>query len=55
MTGWLARANTTDTRGSLAAMGGEPASISSDQTVEFLRSEYARWGTVIREARIKAE
>ena len=36
-------------------MGGEPASISSVQAVEFLRSEYARWGTVIREAMIKTE
>jgi hypothetical protein len=36
-------------------MGGEPASISSDQAAEFLRSEYARWGKVIREANIRAE
>ena len=47
--------NTADTRASLAAMGGEPASISSDQAIEFLRSEYARWGKVIREAHIKVE
>ena len=47
--------STAETRASLAAMGAEPASISSDQAIEFLRSEYARWGTVIREARIKTE
>ena len=47
--------NKAETRASLAAMGGEPASISSDQAAEFLRSEYARWGKVIREANIRAE
>jgi tripartite-type tricarboxylate transporter receptor subunit TctC len=47
--------NTSDTRASLAAMGGEPASASPEQTAEFLKAEYARWGKVIREAGIKAE
>ena len=47
--------NTPDTRASLAAMGGEPASFSPEQTVDFLRAEYARWGKVILGARIKTE
>ena len=44
-----------DTRSSLAAMGGEPDSKSPGETAEFLRTEYARWGKVIREANIKPE
>ena len=47
--------NTQETRTSLGAMGGEPASATPEQTVDFLRAEYARWGKVIREAKIKAE
>ena len=47
--------NTADTRASLAAMGAEPASAGPEQTAEFLRAEYARWGKVIRDANIKGE
>jgi tripartite-type tricarboxylate transporter receptor subunit TctC len=47
--------NTAETRQSLAAMGGEPTSGTPEQTMEFLRAEYARWGKVIREAGIKIE
>jgi tripartite-type tricarboxylate transporter receptor subunit TctC len=47
--------STGDTRASLAAMGGEPASSTPAETAEFLRAEHARWGKVIREANIKAE
>ena len=47
--------NSADTRASLAAMGGEAASAGPEQTAEFLRAEYARWGRVIRDANIKAE
>jgi tripartite-type tricarboxylate transporter receptor subunit TctC len=47
--------NTPETRASLAAMGGEPASAGPEQTAEFLRAEFARWGKVIREANIKVE
>jgi tripartite-type tricarboxylate transporter receptor subunit TctC len=47
--------STPDTRASLAAMGGEPVSRTPEQTAEFLRAEYARWGKVIREANIKGE
>ena len=46
---------TGETRAALAAMGGEPASATPEKTAEFLRSEYARWGKVIRAADIKAE
>jgi len=38
-----------------AAIGGDPASGTPAQAAEFLRSEHARWGQVIREAGIKAE
>ena len=44
-----------DTRERLTAMGGEPASSTPEQAAEFLRTEYERWGRVIREAGIKAE
>jgi tripartite-type tricarboxylate transporter receptor subunit TctC len=47
--------NTAETRKTLAAMGGEPASYSSAQAAEFLRSEYARWGEVIRKANVRTE
>ena len=47
--------NTSETRASLAAMGGTPDGKSPEQTAEFMRAEYARWGTVIREANIKVE
>jgi len=46
---------TPETRASLTAMGGTPAPGTPEQTAEFLRAEYARWGKVIREANIKAE
>jgi tripartite-type tricarboxylate transporter receptor subunit TctC len=45
----------SDTRERLAAMGGEPASGTPAQAAEFLRTEYERWGKVIRDAGIKAE
>lgn len=44
-----------DTRGRLRAMGGEPNPGTPEQTAEFLRAEYARWGRVIRESGIKAD
>lgn len=47
--------NAPDTRERLQAMGGEPASSTPQQTAEFVRTEFARWGTVIREANIRAE
>ena len=39
----------------LAAMGGEPATATPEQTADFLRSEYERWGRVIRDGGIKSE
>ena len=44
-----------DTRERLAAMGGEPAAGTPEQTAEFLRKEYERWGKVIRDGGIKSE
>jgi tripartite-type tricarboxylate transporter receptor subunit TctC len=44
-----------DTIERLATLGGEPFPGTPDQATEFLRTEYARWGKVIREAAIKAE
>ena len=44
-----------DTRERIAAMGGEPAAGTLEQTAEFLRAEHARWGKVIREAGIRPE
>ncbi len=44
-----------DTRERLAAMGGEPASATPEQAADFLKSEYERWGRVIRDGGIKSE
>ena len=44
-----------DTRERLAAMGGEPATATPEQAAEFLRSEYERWGRVIRDGGIRSE
>jgi len=44
-----------DVQARLRTMGGEPEARTLEQTAAFLRSEYARWGKVVREAGIKAE
>lgn len=44
-----------DMREKFAAMGGDIATGTPEQTGEFLRAENERWGKVIREANIKAE
>jgi tripartite-type tricarboxylate transporter receptor subunit TctC len=44
-----------ETRDRLAAVGGEPATGTLDQTAQFLRDEHARWGAVIRNAGIRAQ
>lgn len=44
-----------DMREKFAAMGGDIATGTPEQTGEFLRAENERWGKVIREAHIKAE
>ncbi len=46
---------TTETRERFAAVGGEPTSGTPEQAAEFLRAEYARWGTVISKAGIRAK
>lgn len=47
--------STPDMRERFAAMGGDIATGTPEQTGEFLRAENDRWGKVIREANIKAE
>jgi len=47
--------STPDMRERFTAMGGDIATGTPEQTGEFLRAEYERWGKVIREANIKAE
>ena len=44
-----------DMRERFAAMGGDIATGTPEQTGKFLRAENDRWGKVIREANIKAE
>lgn len=44
-----------DMRERFAAMGGDIATGTPEQTGEFLRAENERWGKVIREANIKAD
>ena len=44
-----------DMRERFAAMGGDIATGTPEQTAEFLRTENERWGKVIRGANIKAE
>lgn len=39
----------------LRSMGGEPGSATPEQTAAFIRADFARWGKVIREAKIGAE
>jgi len=47
--------STPDMREKFAALGGDIATGTPEQTGEFLRAENERWGKVIREANIKAE
>jgi tripartite-type tricarboxylate transporter receptor subunit TctC len=44
-----------DVQSRLRGLGGEPEARTPEQTAEFIRSEYVRWGKVIREAGIRAE
>ena len=44
-----------DTQERFATIGAETRSGTPEQAAEFLRSEYARWGKLIREAGIKPE
>ena len=47
--------STPDMRERFAAMGGDIATATPEQTAEFLKAENDRWGKVIREAGIKAD
>jgi tripartite-type tricarboxylate transporter receptor subunit TctC len=53
--GIVAVLNDPDVRTKLAQNGVVPAASSSDSFGQYLRSEYARWGRIIREKGIKAE
>ena len=44
-----------ETRERLLAVGGEPTAGTPAQATDFLRSDYTRWGTLIRDAGIRAE
>ena len=44
-----------ETRERLLAVGGEPTTGTPAQATDFLRSEYTRWGKLIRDAGIRAE
>ena len=46
---------TAETRERLLAVGGEPATSTPEQAVEFVRTEHARWAKVIKDAGIRAE
>jgi tripartite-type tricarboxylate transporter receptor subunit TctC len=46
---------TPEVRDRLAARGGETLSGTPDQAAEFIRSEFARWGKLIRETGIRAD
>lgn len=46
---------TPESRERLLAVGGEPSSGTPEQAAEFLRSEYARWGKIIKDAGIRAQ
>ena len=46
---------TAETRERLLAVGGEPATGTPEQAAEFLRTEYARWSKLIKDAGIRAE
>lgn len=44
-----------ETRDHFVVIGGTPGSTTPEQAAAFLRTEYERWGKIIREAGIKAE
>jgi tripartite-type tricarboxylate transporter receptor subunit TctC len=46
---------TAETRERFLAVGGEPATSTPEQAAEFLKSEFARWGKVVKDAGIRAE
>lgn len=46
---------TAESRQQFAALGGDVANTTPDQAAAFLREEFARWGKVIRDAKIKVD
>ena len=44
-----------DIQAKMRALGGEPETRTPEQTLEFLRVEYAKWSKVVRAAGIKPE
>ena len=46
---------TQQARDWFAAQGGEPMPETPEEFAAFIRSEYDRWGKVVREAGIKAD
>jgi len=46
---------TPEIRESFAKQGADAGGGSREQFAAFMRDEYARWGTVVKEAGIKAE
>jgi tripartite-type tricarboxylate transporter receptor subunit TctC len=51
---WTKSAAMPDTREKLKSVGVEPLTSTPEQYHEFLKTEIARWGKVIREANIKS-
>jgi len=47
--------NTPDVRDKFAQQGVDPAASTPEEFAEFIRTEVARWGKVIRTAGIKLE
>jgi tripartite-type tricarboxylate transporter receptor subunit TctC len=46
---------TEEARQRLAALGAEAVADTPEEFGRFVRSEYARWGRLVREANIRAE
>ena len=44
-----------DTRKRLLDLGAEPLGSTPEEFAAFVKSEYAKWGVVVKEAGIKAE
>ena len=38
-----------------ASIGAEPGGMTPEEFAAFIRAEHAKWGKIVREARIKAE
>jgi tripartite-type tricarboxylate transporter receptor subunit TctC len=47
--------SSSEAQSRLRGLGGEPEAGSPEQTAEFIRADFARWGKVIKEAGIKLQ